>query len=313
MKRLQLSTLISTLLLMMIITGCQTEQKHEETEESENEEHSEIVKLSQDELDEFGIELKKAGSGKLNIHVSLPGEIIIPPDNLAHIHPRFPGMVKKVFKHIGDKVKKGQTLAIIEGNESLTEYEVKSLISGTIVEKHISLGEVVEDKDHGFVIANLDEVWAILNLYQKDLPYAKVGQKVTISAGTGIPESQGKITYISPIIDEITRTAEVRVVLKNPKGYWKPGLFINGQITTSDVEVDLLVPKTAIENYEDKKVVFVQTEEGFVPRAVSIGRTNDNAVEVTDGIRPGETYVSKGGFTIKAELQKSELGDDHGH
>jgi cobalt-zinc-cadmium efflux system membrane fusion protein len=311
----QLTVLFSIILLMMIISSCQSDQKHTESEESENEreEHSEIVKLHQEELEEFGIELVPAGPGKLNVHVFLPGEIIIPPDNLAHIHPRFPGIVKKVYKNIGDYVKKGETLAIIEGNESLTEYEIKSLIRGTVVEKHISLGEVVENSEHGFVIADLSNVWAILELYQKDLPYVRIGQKVTIKAGPGIPDSKGKITYISPIIDEKTRTAEVRVVLNNPKGYWKPGLFVNGQITTSDVNVALLVPKTAIEYYEDKKVVFVQTDEGFEPRAVSIGRTNEIAVEVTGGIRPGETYVSKGGFTLKAELQKSELGDDDEH
>ncbi len=168
-KSLLIST-ISILLFMLILSGCGTEQAHKESEENGNDEkgHSESVQLSQDEIEEFCIVLAKASPGKLQIHVSLPGEIIIPPDNLAHIHPRFPGMVKKVFKHIGDPVKKGQILAIIEGNESLTEYEVKSLIDGTIVEKHLSLGEIAEDSEHGFVVADLSHVWAMLNLYQKD-------------------------------------------------------------------------------------------------------------------------------------------------
>ncbi len=317
MKRLQslLTSVCSIILFMMIVSSCQTEQKHQESEETEHvgEGHSEIVQLSQEELNEFGIELAQAGPGKLKVHVSLPGEIIIPPDNLAHIHPRFPGMVKKVFKQIGDPVKKGQTLAIIEGNESLTEYEVKSLINGTIVEKHLSLGEVVEDSDHGFVIADLSHVWAMLELYQKDLPFVKVGQKVTISSGPDMPEVSGKIAYISPIIDEATRTAEARVILSNPKGYWKPGLFVNGQITTANVEVGLLIPKTAIEYYEDQKVVFVQTAEGFEPREIRIGRSNESNVEIINGLETGETYVIKGGFTIKAELQKSELGEGHEH
>ena len=311
----KLLIILSMLTMLFNLSGCDTEVAHKESDEHKEdvEQHNEVVQLSQDELDEFGIQLAKAGPGKLKIHVSLPGEIIIPPDNLAHIHPRFPGMVKKVFKEIGDPVKKGQALAVIEGNESLSEYEVKSLINGTIVEKHLSLGEVVEDSEHGFVVADLSHVWAMLKLYQKDLPLVKTGQKVVISSGQDMPHAVGKIDYISPIIDEATRTAEARVSLDNPKGYWKPGFFVSGRITTSNVEVDLLIPKTAIEYYEDQKVVFVQTDEGFEPRAVQIGRTNETTVEIIAGLKAGESYARKGGFTIKAELQKSELGEGHEH
>ncbi|KAA3609269.1 MAG: HlyD family efflux transporter periplasmic adaptor subunit [Calditrichaeota bacterium] len=317
MKRTQANAiaLFNIFLMALFFISCESKPAHEEGEktEHEGERRSEIVQLSKQELDEFGIELANAGPGKLKIHVSLPGEIIIPPDNLAHIHPRFPGMVKKVFKHIGDFVKKGETLAIIEGNESLTEYKVNSLIDGIIVEKHLSLGEVVDNSEHGFVVADLSNVWAMLTLYQKDLPSVEIGQKVTISAGLELPKSEGIIAYISPIIDETTRTAEARIVLKNTLGHWKPGLFVTGEIITSDVEVALLVPKTALEIFENQNVVFVQSKEGFVPRAVQIGRRNEVSVEVIGGLNPGETYVSKGGFTLKAELQKSELGEGHGH
>jgi len=315
MKRIKSISIFSLLLLILILTGCETEHAHKEAteEECEGEDHSEIIQLSQEEMDEFGIKLAKVGPGKLKIHVNLPGEIIIPPDNLAHIHPRFPGMVKKVFKHIGDLVEKGQTLALIEGNESLTEYEIKSLIDGTLVEKHLSLGEIVGDNEHGFVVADLSLVWAMLKLYQKDLPYVKVGQKVIISAGPEMPVSKGEIAYISPIIDEATHTAAARIVLNNPKEYWKPGLFVNGQITISNLEISILVPKTALEYYEGQRVVFIQTSEGFVPRTVQIGRSNELAVEIIGGLNPGEIYISKGGFTIKAELQKNEFGDGHAH
>ena len=309
-------TSFSVLLLPVLLAGCSRQETHDEYKEDEHTEeaeHREVIKLTNEEVKEFGIELSAAGPGQLEIHVSLPGEIIIPPDNLAHIHPRFPGMVKKVYKHIGDRVKKGETLAIIEANEALTEYEVKSLIDGTVVEKHLTLGEVVTDMDHGFVVANINTVWAILKLYQKDLPYVKTGQKVRISAGPQLPQTDAKISYISPIIDEMTRTAEARVVLKNRKGYWKPGLFVNGITTTSDIKVNVLVPKTALEFFEDKNVVFVKTDEGFVPRPVRIGKKNETSVEILDGLKVGEIYVSKGGFTIKAELQKSEFGEGDGH
>lgn len=281
--------------------------------ESAEEDHRDIVKLSAGELKEFNIRLQTAGPGKLETHVQLTGEIIIPPDNLAHIHPRFSGVVKEVRKHIGDHVKKGEVLAVIESNESLTDYKIVSLIDGTIVEKHLTRGEVVEDGSHGFTIANLHTVWVYLKVYQKDLPYVRKGRKVIISAGKDMPVVQSRIDYISPVMDEQTRTATARVILKNPDDLWKPGLFVTGEVATSTSMVDLLVPKTAIEEIEGQPVIFVETPEGFVPRIITTGKENTLNVEVLSGLRKGERYVSSGGFTLKAQLQKSEFGDGHGH
>lgn len=310
-------TLIKATALLIIATvllsSCGQDQKKETADHAEENEYMDKLYLNDSVINEFGIELTTAGPGKLAIHVDLPGEIIIPPDNLAHIHPRFAGIVKEVRKHIGDQVKKGDVLAVIESNESLAEYEIKSLIDGTIVEKHFSLGEVVEGKDHGFVVADLSQVWAMLTLYQKDLPFVKTGQEVAVSAGPEMAQGTGKIAYISPIIDEKTRTAEARVVLNNRKGFWKPGLFITGSIITSESMLDVVVPKTAIETIDGQKVVFVKNEDGFEMREITIGKTNDVNFEVIEGLKPGDIFVSKNGFTLKAELQKDEMGDGHGH
>ena len=282
-------------------------EEHQETHEEET-----VINLTEDELAEFEITIGTAQPGKLMVHITVPGEVVVPPDNLAHIHPRFPGMVKEVKKHIGDRVREGEILAIIESNESLTEYQIKSLIDGTIIEKHITRGEIVEANmsPHGFVVADLSEVWVYLNLYQKDLPFVKTGQKVKISLGQGKEEKVGRIQYISPVIDETTRTATARVVLKNPTGAWKPGLFVNGSIITDEFTASVAVPKTAIETIENKPCVFVKSDEGFAPRFITIGRKNQTTVEVLDGLNEGENYVTKGGFTLKAERQKEMFGDD---
>jgi len=313
----RISIIVLSTLALIIFTGCSANDNNENNNheieiEGDHQEHA-SVRLTDEELKEFNIQLAKAGPGKLQIHVVLPGEVIIPPDNLAHIHPRFPGIVKKVQKHIGDRVKKGDILAVIESNESLSEYNIRSLIDGTLVEKHLSLGEVVDDSKHGFVIADLSTVWVYLKIYQKDLPYVAVGQKVEISAGPAMKKAIAKIDYISPIVDEDTRTTTARVVLNNRKGKWKPGLFVNGSIVTTDIKVDISVPKTAVETMNNNPVVFVRAEEGFEPREIVIGRTNSLNVEVLQGLNPGEEYVSSGGFTLKAELMKSEFGDGDEH
>jgi cobalt-zinc-cadmium efflux system membrane fusion protein len=278
------------------------------------EEHGgEVARLSDEELQEFGIELTTAATGKLQIHTDLTGEIGIDPDRLAHIVPRFPGVVKEVRKKIGDKVRKGEVIAIIESNESLALYEVTSLIDGTVIEMHMTRGEVIEDAGHAVVVADLSHVWVNLSVYQKDLPYMREGQPVVITAGPGIPDARGKVSYLTPVVDEHTRTATARVILPNPDGRWKPGLFVNGRLTTGTVEVAVSVPKTAIETMENRPVVFIQTDDGFKPQTVVLGSTNETHVEITGGLQPGQRYVSRNGFTLKAELGKSTLGEGHGH
>ena len=307
---------LATLLALMNCSGEQhSENDHNESthQETTEEKHNEVVQMSVAELAEFDIELATATADEIQIHVNLPGEIVIPSDQLAHIHPRFSGIVKDVYKYIGDKVQEGEALALIEGNESLSEYKVISLLNGEIIEKHLTRGEVIDDAEHGFVVADLSRVWANLSLYQKDLPHVKVGQQVVISRGENLPEVQATIAYISPVMSEVTRTAIARVIISNRDRNWKPGLFVTGSVKTSSQRVQVAVPKTALEFFEGNQVVFVQTAEGFEPRPVTIGLTNDVNVEILHGLAQGETYVKRGGFTLKAELQKGEMDEGHAH
>jgi len=291
------------------------ERARETTRESEREEvHAGDTVVMQDTvLLEFGITTQIAGAGILKTYVYLPGEVVIPPGNLAHVHPRFPGVVKAVMKQTGDMVKVGETLAVIESNQSLTDYTLQSQINGVITEMHLVKGEMVDDETHGFLIADLTKVWVYLKIYQKDLPYVRPGQEVYISAGTGFPEVRGRIDYISPLIDEGTRTGRARVVLDNKNYRWKPGLFVTGKVVTAKKRVNILVPKTAIEIMDDVPVIFVRKRDRYFPRPVALGMENDESYEVLRGLTAGERYVSKHAFVLKAELQKNEFGEGDEH
>lgn len=291
-----------------------THDDHEENLQEQTEEHAEeVVRFSQDELDEFQIELATAGPGIIENHVDLTGEIVIDPNRLAHIVPRFPGLVKDVYKKIGDSVEKDEVLAVIESNESLTPYEVRSLIKGKVIDMHLTRGEVIADLGHAFTVADLSEIWANLNIYQNDLAEIRIGQKAIISAGHGLGQAAGKISYISPIVNEETRTTTARVILPNPDFRWRPGLFVTAEVVTGSIKADVVVPKTALQNFENQTVVFVKTNNGYQPTPVAIGRSNAYNVEIVDGLEAGEVYVAKGGFTMKAELEKESYGDGHGH
>ncbi|MCB0746580.1 MAG: efflux RND transporter periplasmic adaptor subunit [Ignavibacteriales bacterium] len=303
--------------LLVFVAGCSDNQPKSETiqseEHNEAEEHTEGIKLSDEVLQEFGIEVKEAGPGVIKNHIDLTGEIKAEPSKISHIVPRFAGIVQHVNKTVGERVSKGEVLAVIESNESLTTYEVTSLIDGTIIEMHMTQGELIGTEAHAFTIADLDKVWAILSVYQKDINKIKVGQNAKVSIGSIDNDEIGKISYLSPIVDEKTRTASARVILNNRSGKWRPGMFITAKAYVSESKAQVVIEKTALQSIDDGPVVFVKDGEGFVPKSVKVGKENDDNVEILTGLKPGQQYVAKGAFTLKAEVLKESFGGGHGH
>lgn len=190
---------------------------------------------------------------------------------------------------------------------NMGHFKIMAPFSGTIVNKHITLGEKVSDNNAVFTVADLNSVWVYLTVYQKDLDTVRVGQPVTIRAERKQEGAKSKIDFVSPVVEESTRTATARVVLDNSKGTWRPGCFVTGEVMLSEFEVGIAVPRTALQFIDDKNVIFVKTDEGFEPRPVKIGRKDKEHVEVLSGLVRGERYISKGGFTLKSELARSGL------
>ena len=200
-----------------------------------------------------------------------------------------------------------------DNDNRFTHYEIRAPFTGTVIYQHITQGEVLKDDSEAFIVADLRSVWVLLTAYQKDLPFLRVGQPVHIQSSQGGPETTGTVDYISPIINEALRTASIRVELSNPDGQWRPGSFVTATIDIEGVEVPLLVPRSAIQMMEDHSVVFVETDEGFVPQPVEVGRTNPTHAEILDGLEAGQPYVAQGAFILKAQLAKGAFGDGHAH
>ncbi|MGD2085626.1 MAG: efflux RND transporter periplasmic adaptor subunit [Candidatus Aminicenantes bacterium] len=292
--------------------------KDNRTHDQEDHEHDEekersLVQLNDKELKEFGIQVATVGQATIQEHIDLTGEIITDPNRLAHMKPRFSGIVKEIRKAIGDRVKKGEVLAIIESNESLVKYKLTSAINGTVIDMHMTLGENLDDDSHNVTVADLTTVWANFSIYQKDLFDVKVGQPVLITAIGETFERSGRISYISPVVDRRTRTASARVVLNNKDGKWKPGMFVTAKVLTIEKKVPLAVSKTALLLFEGQNVVFVQERDGFRPQPVTIGIQNSQSVEIISGLFEGQKYIAKGAFMVKAELQKESFGSGHHH
>lgn len=201
-----------------------------------------------------------------------------------------------------------------EGEERFAMYVLRAPFAGTVIEKHVALGEVVGPESTLYVLADLQDVWVMLTVYKKDLPRVRVGQVVTVRSREGGLTARGRIDYVSPTVEEATRTATARVVIGNPEHLWRPGLFITGVVEVGAKEVAVLVPLSALQEIEGRTCVFVLTPEGFVPRPVRVGRRDERAAEVVAGLRPGERYAASGAFALKSELLKASFaGEGHAH
>jgi cobalt-zinc-cadmium efflux system membrane fusion protein len=123
--------------------------------EAEEHHEGELVSLTAAEIEEFELRVAPAGNATIERRVELPGVVRANEDRLAHIVPRFAGIVTEVRKRIGDTVKSGETLAVIESSQSLSPYALKTLLDGVIIEKHVTRGEAVTPDSQAFVVADL--------------------------------------------------------------------------------------------------------------------------------------------------------------
>lgn len=208
-----------------------------------------------------------------------------------------------------------QKLAVLGSDnmtgDNLARYEIRSPISGTVVEKHLSLGEAVKEDANIFIISDLSTVWAEMTIYAKDLNTVKLGQKATVKAAAFESQSSGAVFYIGSLVGEQTRVAKARVLLPNPKGTWRPGLPVNIELVSGAVKVPVAVSAEAIQTVRDWTVVFGRYGDNFEARPVELGRSNGKFTEVIKGLNAGEQYAAKNSFLIKADLGKSGASHDH--
>ncbi|MCZ6572969.1 MAG: efflux RND transporter periplasmic adaptor subunit [Planctomycetota bacterium] len=203
--------------------------------------------------------------------------------------------------------------ARLKQERKLAWYPLRAPFAGTILEKHITLGEKLGDDAQAFTIADLSQVWVQFNVYQKDLLLVRAGQRTRIEAGIGIANGAGVVAYVAPLVEEVSRTAVARVVLENPDGRWRPGLFVTVHVDAGSFEAAVVVPRTAVQTLGQRQVVFIEEDGAFEPVTVTLGRTSDGSVEIIEGLEKGQRYVVKGAFDLKAKIVTSSMGSHAGH
>jgi cobalt-zinc-cadmium efflux system membrane fusion protein len=279
--------------------------------EAEEGPHRDQVEIAPESVRASGIEVETAGPAVMKATLSLNGKIMPNEDRLAHIFARFPGVVKEVRKHLGETVKKGETLAIVESNESLEAYPVVSQIEGTVIRKHVTAGETVGAEEELFAITDLNSVWADFSVYRHDFSRLRKGQKVIVDAGEGSGTVTAALAYLSPIGAEHTQTMTARAALPNAGGQWPPGLFIKGKVILSEFRVPVAVKEEALQTMGKTSVVFVNVGDAYEARPLELGRRDGQWVEAVSGLSPGERYVTRNSYVIKADIGKAGAAHEH--
>lgn len=258
-----------------------------------------------------GVVMREAASAVLSDTLQLNGELRANQETVVQVTPRFPGIVRDIRKRIGDMVAKDDRLASIESNQSLTAYELKAPISGTIIDRQVSLGEYVSEQKPAFVVADLSTIWIDLSVYRQDIKRVRIGDEVLIDPDDGGGEIKATVSYLSPIGARETQTALARVVLSNADGRLRPGLFVTARLVLAKREVPVAVHVEAIQTLENRTVVFVREGDKIEARPVEIGEMDSRHAEVKAGLEVGESYAAENSFVVKAEIGKGEA--EHGH
>ena len=193
----------------------------------------------------------------------------------------------------------------------LNRIELRAPFNGIVIEKHLSLGEAVKEDAAVFTISDLTQVWAEINVPAKDLPSVRVGEKVTIKATAFEASATGTVAFVGALIGEETRTAKARVVLENPKGAWRPGLFVNVEVVSEETAAPVTISADAVQNVGEKPVVFLKVNGGFIAQPVKLGRSDGKRIEVLQGLKSGMSYASSGSFVVKSELGKGSAEHTH--
>ncbi|WP_395708155.1 divalent metal ion exporter adaptor subunit IhpB [Reyranella sp.] len=272
--------------------------------------HDDGVKLTDAQVAAAGIELLTAGPRELRDILRLNGVIQPNQEALVKVTPRFPGVIRSMRKRLGDKVKKDEVLATIESNQSLTTYELKAPIEGTVIDRDGTLGEFASEAKPIFTIADLSTMWIDFAVYRRDFGRVRLGDGVSIDIDDGGPPIDAKIDYLSPIGASDTQSAIARAVVRND-GRLRPGLFVIGRVVLSARPVDVAVRTSALQTLEGKTVVFVRDGEKFAPREVELGGRDADWVEVMFGLVAGDVYAAKNSFVVKAEIGKSGAAHEH--
>jgi len=255
------------------------------------------------------IETDIAGSVVLDETINVFGKITANTERVSQLRARFAGVIKSVKASMGNTVRKGQVLAIIESNESLNLYSIKAPIDGVITQRNANPGEQTDDQSL-FVITDTSTVWVDLAIFPTNRHRVKVGATVSFDVTNRDQSASGEISFIN-VTAESNQSVIARMVIDNRDGRFIPGSFVKAKVKIAEHAVPLAVRRTGLQAFRDFTVVYAKIGDEYEVRMLELGRQNAEWAEVIGGLDAGTRYVSENSYVIKADIEKSGASHDH--
>jgi cobalt-zinc-cadmium efflux system membrane fusion protein len=265
--------------------------------------------LSERSMQKAGIELQQTQPGQIHTQLHLFGVVAPVPEQQYQVGAAYAGVVQQLAVKVGDKVTKGQLVAIVQNPVSLKNYSVFAPAAGEVTAKYVSVGAKVSEQPI-VEISDFSSVYIEMSAFPSDTEQLKLGQEFLVKDLHGHQSAVSQISYIAP---QMTggHIARARGVLANPDGHWRPGMHVKTDVTVATVDASLVIKKSALQLWNGKTVIFIKVGDLFEIRMPELGRADDSQVEVLSGVPLGVQYATTNSFILKADVMKSGASHDH--
>ena len=190
---------------------------------------------------------------------------------------------------------------LVKGPPSF-EVPVLAPIGGQVVEQLVSVGTLLQaGATQCFTLSDTSTVWVLVNVYQKDLPYVRVGQPVSIQTDAYRDTFQGRISFVAASLDPNTRTLQARIETANPGQKLKKDMFVTGTVQAGNIQNAIAVPDSAVlRDSENQPFVYIEVaDRQFGRRPVSISESINGETEITSGLKAGDRVIGDGSLFVQ--------------
>ncbi len=297
--------------------GESSEAHAAEGEGEHHDEHGEAgepqaVTLSPEAIANAKLAFGLAAPRDIAVTADAPGEVHLDLERVFEVRPRYPGVIRELPRRLGQHVSRGDLLAVVQGNESLSDYEIRSPLSGTVVSRTAIAGQAVDHETVMMTVADLSTVWVDFAVYPQHVDRVRPGLPVRVTAtGREDLSADARVSYVGPMLEQDTRVSSARVVLPNAGGRWPPGLFVTVRLELERVRAAVAVPDGAIVRMREGAAVFRVHGDRFELTPVQPGRSDGRFTEIVSGLAAGDSVVTANAFVLKSELGKGEAGHEH--
>lgn len=256
------------------------------------------VTLSAAQIKALGLKTAAADLRPIEQLLGVHGELAALPDAQADVSLRISGSVVAVYVNVGDAVKAGDKLALVQsrvvGNPP-PSVVIPAPMAGIVDVRNIIPGQSVEPNTTLFHISNVSRMRVVGKVYEEDLGKVRPGQPAHVKLLAYPKEMlEGTVTLVGPILDAETRTVEVWIGLDNKQGLLKPNLFARADVVIGGHNAALTVPNSAVLEAEGETFVFVRTGSKYDRVDIKVGAVDDQYTQVLSGIVPGDEVVTVG-------------------